>query len=71
MLKCARVAAGDRTLVLLAVGDVDERVVPADAAAAAVDIFLHAGADDAADILLAAEPFSFVMVQDDVSHAVR
>ena len=55
MLKCARVAAGDRTLVLLAVGDIDERVVPAHGTAAAVDIFLYAGADDAADILLAAE----------------
>ena len=55
MLKRARIAAGDRALVLLAVGDIDERVVPAHAAAAAVDIFLYAGADDAADILLAAE----------------
>ena len=55
VLKRARIAAGDRALVLLAVGDIDERVVPAHGTAAAVDIFLYAGADDAADILLAAE----------------
>ena len=55
VLKCARIAAGDRACKLLAVGDIDKGIVPRHARAAAVGLGLNAGADDAADILFAAE----------------
>ena len=55
VLKRTCIAAGDRAAILLAIGDVHKRIIPAHAASAAVDIFLYAAADDAADVLLAAE----------------
>ena len=58
------IAAGDRARVLLAVGDVNKGVVPRHAGAAAVGLGLDARADDAADILLAAERALGVVAAD-------